>query len=310
MAINGELGVCVGRFQTPYLHDGHKAILDKVNSHSNGIVFVGVAATPVTKRNPMDFPTIRSMIQQYVGSHITILPIRDCQYDKTWSENLDKLIEPFVSPFQRVVLYHSRDSFKNHYSGRYLANCIEIATVGNYNATEIRRKLGKTVLETEQFRCGVNYAAHNMFPRVQPVVDVTVIDVNTGHVLLGRKTGSEKNCFIGGFVDMTDKNAEEAALRELEEETGIYVPGIADYKINYVCTQKINDWRDTESTSMMTTFFYVPVGNHASIQCKANDDIASLSWKKITDEDFLESMAHNHVSLAAKLLDIWNRNNF
>ena len=294
-----DVGVCVGRFQTPDLHDGHKAILDAVNSHNQGIVFIGVAATPVTKTNPLDFITRKMMVQEYVGNHVTILPIADHQSDHAWSENLDNMIKAMVLPFRKIALYHSRDSFVNHYFGHFRYACVEIPTVGSsLNATNLRNLAGNKPINDESFRCGVIYASQNMFPRVQPVVDVTVVDTVNKKVLLGRKHGVKHLCFIGGFVDMNDETLEQAAVRELDEETGIRVP---ENELQFVCTNKIYDWRDTPSTSMMTTFFMAPRSDYTSIACQAADDIEELVWRDLC-LGLEADIGDNHKPLLRKLI--------
>jgi len=291
------IGVCVGRFQTPYLHAGHLAILRAVNDHSAGIVFIGTAATPMTKTNPLDFITRKLMVQAVVGNHVTIVPIADHRSDYAWSDNLDAAIRT-IAPFGKVTLYHSRDSFKDHYHGIHVKNCHEIPSVGeNLNATEIRKEIGTRPIGSGDFRAGVIYGTQNMFPRVQPTVDVAIVDLETEQALVGRKNGNTTLCFIGGFIDMTDKTAQEAGSRELQEETGIVYPA---NKLEYVSTNKINDWRDTPSTSVMTTFFAANV-NLEYRSYKAADDIEELRVVDLTSPDFVSFFSESHKVLAVEL---------
>ena len=60
-----EVGVIIGRFQLPALHEGHISVLDYVTEHhSNVVVFLGVPRIQNTKRNPLDFSTRRKLIQE------------------------------------------------------------------------------------------------------------------------------------------------------------------------------------------------------------------------------------------------------
>lgn len=282
------VGVAIGRFQTPYLHKGHLALLERINQHEKGIVFIGCAPTPVTKKNPMDFMTRKSMIQAAVGPNVVILPIHDNPSDHVWSNNLDRMIRE-VSPFGKVVLYHSRDSFKDYYHGHFTT--VDIESLGDVNATNIRDSVGAIPRASEDFRAGVIYASQNMYPRVQPTVDVIVY--NGKHLLLGRKPKSDKYCFVGGFIDMTDPTAQVAGVRELQEETGLIT---TPDKLQYVGSYKINDWRDTPSTSVMTTCFKVDLKDCQNPeQAKAADDLEQVEWFNYVDGNTAFADMKNHI---------------
>lgn len=289
------VGVAIGRFQTNELHDGHYAILDAVNKHQKGIVFIGCAATPVTKPNPMDFITRKLMIQEAVGDYVTILPLYDHPSDSTWSKTLDRAIRE-VAPFGTVTLYHSRDSFRDRYDGSF--RCEELETIGTLNASNIREHVGRTPINSSDFRAGVIYASQNMYPRVQPTVDVIVYrkELNgTKSLLLGRKPGKKTYCFVGGFVDMTDQTALEAACRELREETTLVVNPT---DLEWLTTCKINDWRDTPSTSVMTTCFQVNEQKCLGTPCAA-DDIEEVRWFEANEQLFEQLGKGHHVLLRA-----------
>lgn len=278
------IGICVGRFQTPYLHDGHLRILMAVNAHEHGIVFVGVPGTPMTTKNPMDFKTRELMIRKVVGNHIRILPVNDHPVDATWSQNLDRaIIDQFhlsKEHFDLVVFYHGRDSFQPYYSGQF-KKFIHLNDTPS-NATELRKSIAREPRESEDFRRGVIYASQNMFPRVQPTVDIAPLyfDLEDGNwkVLIARKPGKKTWCFVGGFMDMSDPTAEAAAARELEEETNLKLRPAQVMFMKYLGAVKINDWRDTPSTSVMTTFFCVEVDKKQAESVKANDDVEEVKW--------------------------------
>jgi bifunctional NMN adenylyltransferase/nudix hydrolase len=295
------IGVCVGRFQTPYLHDGHLRILMAVNSHEHGIVFVGVPGTPMTKKNPLDFATRKMMLQKVLGNHVWILPINDHSVEATWSKNLDANILDLFSENnghseEDVVFYHGRDSFQPYYSGQF-KKFIRLED-SESNATDLRNKIATNPCESEDFRRGVIYASQNMFPRVQPTVDIAPIywdnTEEIPHVLIARKPGKKTWCFVGGFMDMTDTTAESAAARELEEETGLKLRPAQIHFMKYMGAHKINDWRDTPSTSVMTTFFCVEVDQKQAKSVRANDDVEEVKWVKIGElNEQLISKSHH-----------------
>ncbi|MES2519706.1 MAG: NUDIX domain-containing protein, partial [Bacteroidota bacterium] len=131
------------------------------------------------------------------------------------------------------------------------------------------------------FRAGVIFAAYNQYPKAFPTVDVAI--VKGDELLLGRKPNQTLFRFIGGFVDPTDDNFEQAAAREAQEETGVEVGNL-----QYVGTARIDDWRYRhEVDKIITTLFKA---DYTSGQAIAQDDIAELKWFKIndlTEEDFV-----------------------
>ena len=58
------LSVVIGRFQTPYLHQGHLELLEKANNYSdNLLVLIGCTVATGTDKNPMDFETRKQLIK-------------------------------------------------------------------------------------------------------------------------------------------------------------------------------------------------------------------------------------------------------
>jgi bifunctional NMN adenylyltransferase/nudix hydrolase len=236
------------------------------------------------------------MLSEYVGDRAIIMPIMDHPSDYVWSNNLDNMIK-MICPFDEVTLLCGRDGFNEHYFGKYETKELDFGTnTINLAATHIRYRVAQAPGTSEEFRNGVIYASQHMYPRVQPTVDIAVYkieDLKTEDksVLLARKPGRDKWCFVGGFVDGSDKSLEDAALRECQEETGI-TPG----RLKYVCSHPIDDWRNTSSNSIMTTFFMAPyIHGHA----QANDDIEEVKWFSVAD--MMQKIADHHLPLAEKL---------
>lgn len=271
-----DIGVIIGRFQVPELHEAHRAMIDEVLSrHDKVVLFLGVSPTLATKRNPLDFLSRKVMFEETYGNRISaIFPLNDKKSDYVWSKQVDtKIREAF--PIGSVVLYGSRDSFIPHYHGRF--DVIELVPASMVSATEIRNIVSKKVERTKEFRSGVIYACYNNFATVHPTIDVAILDETETKVLLGRKPGEDEFRFIGGFVDVTDGNLEQTVRREAFEETGVEVGDI-----RYLASMQIKDWRyrsDSER-SIMTTFFAAKklFGTE-----KANDDIQEVKWFRIED---------------------------
>ncbi|TXH30009.1 MAG: NUDIX hydrolase, partial [Cyclobacteriaceae bacterium] len=104
------IGVIIARFQSPYLHEGHRILIDSVTRHHNKTVIVlGVSPVLGSRKNPLDFHTREKMIKQYYPD-VVVLPLPDHPLDNKWSQNLDNLLSN-AFPGAGFKLYGIRNSF-------------------------------------------------------------------------------------------------------------------------------------------------------------------------------------------------------
>jgi bifunctional NMN adenylyltransferase/nudix hydrolase len=263
------IGVIIARFQTPYLHDGHKALIETVQTkHGKTVIVLGVSPVLGSKRNPLDFHTREKMIKKEYPEAV-VLPLPDHPLDTKWSGNLDQLLTN-TFPGAAFSLYGSRNSFINYYSGKNPV--IELSEHGTHSATEIRKSLKEKVMDSVEFRSGIIYAYANTYTKVYPTVDVAVFRNNKTEILLGRKDIDGKWRLIGGFSDPTDGSFEAAALRELVEECG----DIQVTAMLYEGSFRVNDWRyKNEEDKIITTLFST---EYMSGEAIGSDDIAEVKW--------------------------------
>ena len=215
-----DVGIIVGRFQVPDLHEAHKElILSVTNMHQKVIIFLGLS--PIfDSRNPLDFESRKKMISNEFPD-VIIAYIKDVPNDDVWSKSLDSQIEGLLTPRQTCVLYGSRDSFLNHYTGIYERK--ELVQEHWISGSEMRKMLQNTVKGSKDFRHGAIWAQWTRFPTVFTTVDIAVIRMDPLSILLGRKTiDNGKWRFPGGFTDPTDQTFEASAMREVSEE----IPGV------------------------------------------------------------------------------------
>ena len=148
-APKADVGVIVGRFQVQKLHEAHLKLIQSVcNEHDKVIIFLGLSPVRVTQNNPLDFESRKQMILDKFPNTI-VLYIKDTKDDEYWSNQLDGQISDIVGPNQTVVLYGSRDSFINHYTGKY--DTQELVQEVFVSGTEIRRSIGRKVMNTSEF---------------------------------------------------------------------------------------------------------------------------------------------------------------
>lgn len=267
-----KVAVVVGRFQTPYLHDGHCELLNWADeNYDHVIVFIGVAQSIGTRNNPMDYPTRKLMIEQ-LFPHFEVRCIPDFDSDKVWSQTLDALINDSVKG--KVDLIGGRKNFFKSYYGRNRCIKAQIRTViEGISSTEMRKKiLANGPIGGSDFRSGVIYSAMTQYPRAFPTVDIAV--TKGVEVLMGRRHAKDLLRFPGGFVDPTDCSLEVAAQRELHEECDVSIEG----PLTYVDSFKVEDWRyKGTGDGIMTTLFQ---GSYTFGIPLGKDDLFITEWVK------------------------------
>ncbi|MCA6378472.1 MAG: NUDIX domain-containing protein [Cytophagales bacterium] len=294
------IGVIIARFQSPYLHEGHKALVDSVQkNHNKTVIVLGVSPVLGSRKNPLDFHTREKMIKKEYPE-VVVLPLSDHPLDTKWSQNLDNLLSNSF-PGSSFKLFGSRDSFIKYYSGH--CEVVELPESGPNNATLIRERISDKVLDSEEFRTGVIYAYSNTYLKVYPTVDIAVFRNNKIEMLLGKKEIDNKWRLLGGFSDPTDESFEAAARRELTEECG----AIEITEMKYEKSFRVNDWRyQSEADKIITSLFSTDFisGNPAG-----SDDIAEVKWFKL---DEIQSMmdqqftAEEHIPQLSLLMKKYN----
>ena len=299
--MKNTIGVIIARFQTPYLHPGHVALLESVQAtHQKIVIILGVSPVLGSKRNPLDFHTREKMIKKNYPD-ILVLPLADHPLDPTWSTNLDTLLA-HTFPGASCTLYGSRNSFITYYSGKN--NVEELPAHGEFSASKIRESIKDSVIESPEFRSGVIYAYAHTYSKVYPTVDIAVFRNNKKEILLGRKDNDNKWRLLGGFSDPTDDSFEMAAQRELTEECG----PIEVSNMQYEGSFRVDDWRyRNETDKIITTLFST---DWISGTPEGSDDIAEVKWfelQKLTKLIELGLTTPTHTPLFTKLINTYNK---
>jgi bifunctional NMN adenylyltransferase/nudix hydrolase len=283
------IGVIIARFQSPYLHEGHRVLIESVKkNHNQTIIVLGITPVLGGKKNPLDFHTRERMIKKEYPE-IVVLPLSDHPVDQKWSTNLDALLANSF-PGTSFKLYGSRDSFIPYYSGK--SEIIELPETSVQRATIIREQISDKVLDTEEFRTGIIYAYSNVYPKVYPTVDIAVFRNNRTEILLGKKEIDNKWRLLGGFSDPSDESYEAAARRELTEECG----PIEIAELKYEKSFQVEDWRyKSESDKIITCLFSCDFISGNPI---GSDDVGEVQWFQLKD---LEAMIKNKLTASEHL---------
>lgn len=290
-----EVGVIIGRFQTPRLHKAHKELINAAfELHKKVIVLLGVAPIKLSKRDPLDYMSREIMLKE-AYSRAVVLPVEDMPNDRLWSEEVDSAIRRTVGAAS-CMLYGSRDSFIPHYSGRYPVT--ELPSSHTVSATAAREEASREVRGEEAWRIGIIYATSQRFlisyqctdaviwrrrralgwsdSVIGPPASTAAGKIIGTEILLGRKKDDEggKWRFLGGFMDpVKDECLEDGARREAWEETG---KTLTFASCEYVASHKVKNWRYLkESDKIMTAVFLL---EYLSGEPVGSDDIAQVAW--------------------------------
>ncbi len=271
-----DVGVIIGRFQVPELHEAHIQLINAVkDSHDKVIIFIGLSPLRNTRRNPLDFNARKRLIQERYPD-IEIYYVENNRSDEIWSKNLDREISRWLKPHQTVVLYGSRDSFISSYHGKFPTRELEAKTF--ISGTEIRRRIANNYTPTKEFRAGVISSAFSKYPTAYTTVDVAVINFSKtpNMVLLGKKPQETELRFIGGFSSTTSLSFEEDAKREVMEESGIEIDSL-----QYIGSTLIKDWRYKDEDDVIKTIFFT--ASYTFGRPEAADDLEAVQWVPLLD---------------------------
>lgn len=292
-----EVGIIVGRFQVPELHEGHISLLNHViQKHKKVCIFLGVSPKKGGISNALDYHTRYVMFNELFknNSNITISAIMDTKDDESWSSKLDDKIKEMY-PGKTYKLYGSRDSFIKRYSGKYSTELLESEIY--ISGTAIREEIKDKVMSSYEFRCGIIYNANDSYNNAIPTVDIGLVDIKNKKILLGRKKDEHRFRLFGGFVDSSDISYESAAIRELKEEAG---RNIEFGQLEYLMSFKIDDWRYRgDKQKIITTLYTVP---YMWGTPNPGDDIFELKWFNMNTLKKSDVVEEHHI-LVGKVLE-------
>lgn len=253
--------VLIGRFQP--VHRAHVEILRRAHELGDQVkVIIGSSFLPRTYKNPFTFQERVNMITESLyeaglpaQSAFSFSGSPDFYDDQKWAQNIQQLVGSESG--KTLLIGHNKDESTYYLEMFPQWEFLDVEAIEPLNATDIRslyfRKdfnlsYLKSVLpesvqkwlldfaETEDFQQVIRERIHIETYRKQyehlpfAPVFVTVDNVifQSGHVLMVKRRsepGKGLWALPGGFLNAsTDRSLEDAALRELKEETNIKVP--------------------------------------------------------------------------------------
>jgi bifunctional NMN adenylyltransferase/nudix hydrolase len=327
--------VLIGRFQ-PF-HTAHLLLAHRATALADKLVFIcGSANQPRTYKNPFTFAERSRMIKLATGGlalDIQVAANPDTIYnDQAWAVRVQTIVAKHTKSGDRVgIIGHKKDPSSFYLDMFPQWGFEEVELLEPLDATDIRELYFKRdvnmkfikgvvpqttydfldefkdtadyeqVIKEREFV--VNYKkqyASLPYPPIFSTADAVVIQ--SGHVLMIRRRaepGKGLWALPGGYVNAnTDKSVEDAAIRELREETGIKVP--APVLRGSIVRSRVFDAIDRSPRGRIITHaFHIQLPDGDLPKVKGSDDADKARWVPIAEvrseecfEDHYEIIQH------------------
>ena len=327
--------VLIGRFQ-PF-HNAHLEIIKRSTALCNKlIVITGSAAQPRTYKNPFTSLEREQMIKAATGGlaiNVVIESNIDTIYnDNAWAVRVQAIVAKHTKQGEKIaVIGHKKDDSSFYLDMFPQWGYENVEEIEPLSAVNIRDLFFKRVVNMN-FIQGVvprttfdflmefwktpeceqiirerefveNYKkqyASLPYPPIFSTADAVVIQ--SGHVLMIKRRaepGKGLWALPGGYVNAnTDKSVEDAAIRELREETMIKVP--APVLRGSIVRSKVFDAIDRSPRGRIITHaFYIQLPDGELPKVKGSDDAEKARWVPIAEirseecfEDHWEIIQH------------------
>jgi bifunctional NMN adenylyltransferase/nudix hydrolase len=327
--------VLIGRFQ-PF-HSAHLEIVKRATALCEQLVIItGSAAQPRTYKNPFTSAERAGMIKDAtrgLSIQIYVEPNFDTIYnDQAWAVRIQGIVAKYAVPGTRTgIIGHKKDDSSFYldmfpqwgYENVELIEFLSAVDIrdlyfkNSVNYKFIRGVLPETTYDflldfahTDEYRQIIRerefIAEHNKqyaglrYPPIFSTADAVVIC--SGHVLMIKRRAEPGRglwALPGGYVNAnTDKSVEDAAIRELREETQIRVP--APVLRGSIVRSKVFDAIDRSPRGRIITHaFHIQLPDGELPKVKGSDDAEKARWVPIAEvrseecfEDHFEIISH------------------
>jgi bifunctional NMN adenylyltransferase/nudix hydrolase len=327
--------VLIGRFQ-PF-HNAHLEIIKRATALCDQLVIVtGSANQPRTYKNPFTSLEREQMIKYATSGlsiRINVEANPDTIYnDQAWAVRVQALVAKHTKPGDRIaVIGHKKDEssfyldmfpqwgfenvdqieplsavnirdlfFKRDVNMNFIKAVVPRTTYDFLASFTTRPEYEQIIREREFVETYKKQYASLPYPPIFSTADAVVIQ--SGHVLMIRRRaepGKGLWALPGGYVNAnTDKSVEDAAIRELREETMIKVP--APVLRGSIVRSKVFDAIDRSPRGRIITHaFYIQLPDGELPKVKGSDDAEKARWVPIAEvrseecfEDHYEILQH------------------
>ena len=330
-----ETLVFIGRFQP--VHRAHVEIIQRaVQLARELIIIIGGDNEPRTYKNPFTFEERRAMIRSATSGlslQIMIESNTDTIYnDQAWAVRVQQIVAQHTVAGDRVgIIGHKKDDssfyldmfpqwgyedvelveflsavdvrdlyFKYTFNSNFIKNVVPDSTYDSLMEFRKTEDFAQIVREREFIAEHNKQYAGLKYPPIFSTADAVVIC--SGHVLMIKRRaepGKGLWALPGGYVNArTDKSVEDAAIRELREETQIKVP--APVLRGSIKRSKVFDAIDRSPRGRIITHaFHIELPDGELPKVKGSDDAEKARWVPIAEvlseqcfEDHYEILQH------------------
>ena len=303
------------------MHSAHLEIIKRATALCEQlIIIVGSANQPRTYKNPFTFEERKSMIKRATGGLSMVIQVEsntDSLYnDAAWVSRVQAIVSKYATANSKVgIIGHKKDlssGYLDMFPQWKYENVEEIEPLSAvdirdlYFKRDVNYKFIKGVLPETTYDFLLEFAhtdeyeqiirerefliEHNKqyaslkYPPIFSTADCCVIC--SGHVLMiKRRAEPGKNLMAlpGGYVNAnTDRSVEDAALRELREETGIKVP--VPVLRGSIVDNRVFDAIDRSPRGRIITHcFKIVLPDGELPKVKGGDDALRAKWVPIAD---------------------------
>jgi bifunctional NMN adenylyltransferase/nudix hydrolase len=327
--------VLIGRFQ-PF-HNAHLEIVKRATALCDKLVIVvGSSRQPRTYKNPFSFEERARMIREAtmgLSLQISIEPNIDTIYnDQAWAVRVQQIVAQHTKPGDRVgIIGHKKDDssfyldmfpqwgyedvelveflsavdvrdlyFKWTFNSNFIKNVVPDSTYESLMAFRRTEEFAQIVREREFIAEHNKQYAGLKYPPIFSTADAVVIC--SGHVLMIKRRaepGKGLWALPGGYVNAnTDKSVEDAAIRELREETQIKVPAPV-LRGSIVRSRVFDAIGRSPRGRIITHAFHIQLPDGELPKVKGSDDAEKARWVPIAEvlseqcfEDHYEILQH------------------
>ena len=312
---NYEYCVFIGRF-SPF-QKAHKCILDKaLDIAEKVVVVIGSANSARTIKNPWSVNERQDMISATLTKEllerVSFVHMSDYLYnDNLWVSTLQSKINDATDYAENVSLIGFESDETSYYLKLFPQyKYVQCDTEYKFHATQVRdlyfsKDLAyKTMVPDQVFDYLEKFKSLSHFEYVKqekdfidnykeqwrgapfPPIFMTVdnVVIKSGHVLIVTRRGNPgKGLYAlpGGFVNQKEK-LQDAALRELKEETGLKI-NIPDIKRCVVESKVFDDPQRSARGRTITNAYLINLGIGPLPQVKGMDDAEHAQWMPLSD---------------------------
>ena len=325
----------IGRFQP--LHNAHLEIIKRCTALTDQlVVVVGSANQPRTYKNPFTYSERERMIKAATAGlslRVYTEPNIDTIYnDQAWAVRVQGIHSKYrCLGTKDAIIGHKKDNssfyldmfpqweyinveeieplsavnirdlyFKRDCNMRFIQGVVPDTTFDFLMKFKETPEYEQIIREREFVANYKKQYASLPYPPIFSTADAVVIQ--SGHVLMIRRRaepGKGLWALPGGYVNAnTDKSVEDAAIRELREETGIKVP--APVLRGSIVRSRVFDAIDRSPRGRIITHaFYIQLPDGDLPKVKGSDDADKARWVPIAEvrseecfEDHYEIIQH------------------